>query len=102
MRKEFHLHNGKKGIALAIQVIPRAFKNEIAEVMSDGTIKIRLNSSPDNQELNATLIDFLSQVLGIPTSQIEIVAGERARSKLISILEIESQVAHERILRNLI
>ena len=35
--REFHLHNGQKGSALAIRVTTRARRNEIVEVLSDGT-----------------------------------------------------------------
>ena len=41
--RDFHLHDGKKGAALALRVTPRASKNEIVEVLSDGTVK----STPD-------------------------------------------------------
>ena len=36
--RKFHLHDGKVGSALAVRVTPRAGRNEIMEVMSDGTI----------------------------------------------------------------
>jgi uncharacterized protein YggU (UPF0235/DUF167 family) len=39
--KKYHLHNGQKGSALAIRVTPRASHNEIVEILSDGTEKIR-------------------------------------------------------------
>ena len=44
--RRFHLHDGKKGSALAVRVTPRASRNEIVEILSDGTVKIRLTSPP--------------------------------------------------------
>ncbi len=100
-KKEYHLHDGRKGAALAIRVIPRARKNEIAEIMSDGSIKIRLNSPPDERSLNSTLVDFLARVLQISSSKIEVVAGVASRSKLVSILDMDSETAHSQIIKNL-
>jgi len=65
-RKEFYLHDGKKGAALAIRVTPRARRNEIVEVLSDGTVKIRLTALPEEGQSNQALVNFLSDVLNVP------------------------------------
>lgn len=96
--KEYRLHDGKKGAALAVRVIPRAAQNEIVEVLNDGTIKIRLKSSSDNSEINQILVQFLNQVLRVGEKNIEIVAGVNARSKLVSVLELDSITCQQRIL----
>jgi hypothetical protein len=101
-RKEYYLHDGKKGAALAIRVTPRARRNEIVEVLSDGTVKIRLTASPDEGESNLALVNFLSDVLNIPSSRIEIVAGTTGRDKLVSILDLDADTVHHTILSHLI
>lgn len=101
MRKEHHLHDGKKGTALAIRVIPRAANNEVAEVMNDGTVKIRLKVGSDPSEINNELIGFLSKTLKVPLSHIEVVAGGTSRSKLVSILELDANSAQTRILQSI-
>jgi len=101
-RKEFYLHDGKKGAALAIRVTPRARRNEIVEVLSDGTVKIRLTASPDESQSNQALVSFLSDVLNVPTSRIEIVAGTTGRDKLVSILDLDADTVHQTILSHLI
>jgi uncharacterized protein YggU (UPF0235/DUF167 family) len=83
-------------------VIPRASDNQIAEILHDGTIKIRLKSTSDAARLNQTLVSFLSEVLGVPSGMIDIVAGESGRSKLISIIDIDSRTVHKRIVQHLI
>lgn len=93
------LHNGGSGAALAIRVLPRASRNEIAEIRSDGTIRIRLTAPPVDGKANAALIQFLSEVLDIPRSRIEIVAGATGRDKLVSILDLDPDTASERILK---
>ena len=93
--------DGRKGAALPVRVIPRTSRNEVAEILSDQTVKIRLISPPSEQETNQELIGFLSQILGVPAKQMDIVAGGSGRDKLVSILDVSSKEVHEKILRNL-
>jgi uncharacterized protein (TIGR00251 family) len=99
--KKYYLHDGKKGAALAIRVTPRASRNEIVEVLSDGTVRIRLTAPPVEGKANEALVEFLSKVLDIAPSRIEIVAGVTGRDKLVSILDMDAEMVHTRILQNL-
>lgn len=96
--RKFNLHDGKKGSALAIRVTPRASRNEIVELLEDGTIKVRIAAPPSDNEANETLISFLAEVLGVPKSRLDIVAGISGRDKLISIVDMDAETAHQRIL----
>ncbi|HSK65770.1 MAG TPA: DUF167 domain-containing protein [Anaerolineales bacterium] len=99
--RKFNLHDGKKGSALAVRVTPRASRNEIVELLDDGTIKVRIASPPTDNEANETLIEFLSQILGVPRSRLDIVAGLTGRDKLISVVDMDADTAHKRILAHL-
>ncbi len=99
--RKFNLHNGKKGSALAVRVTPRASHNEIVELMEDGTIKVRIAAPPSDNEANETLINFLSEVLGVPKSRLDIVAGVSGRDKLISVVDMDAETVHQRILAHL-
>jgi uncharacterized protein len=99
--REFRMHGGKKGAALAVRVTPRSSKNEISEVLSDGTVKVRLTAPPVEGKANAALVAFLAEVIGVPASSIEIVAGETGRDKLVSILDMDPSTVHQRILQHL-
>jgi len=99
--RKFILHDGKKGSALAVRVTPRASHNEIVELLDDGTIKVRIASPPADHEANDTLISFLSEILGVPKSRLDIVAGVTGRDKLISVLDMDAETAHQRILAHL-
>jgi uncharacterized protein (TIGR00251 family) len=96
--RKFNLHNGKKGSALAVRVTPRASRNEIVELMEDGTIKVRLAAPPADNEANEALINFLAEVLGVAKSRLDIVAGASGRDKLISVVDMDAETAHQRIL----
>jgi uncharacterized protein (TIGR00251 family) len=99
--RKFNLHNGRKGSALAVRVTPRASRNEIVELLEDGTIKVRIASPPADHEANETLINFLSEILGVQKSRLDIVAGTTGRDKLISVLDMDADTAHQRILAHL-
>jgi uncharacterized protein (TIGR00251 family) len=100
-RKSFRLHGGKVGSALAVRVTPRASRNRIAEILSDGTIRIHLTAAPVDGEANQALIAFLAKTLKIAKSKIEIVAGLTGREKLISIVGMDAEMLHDRIVANL-
>ena len=100
-KRAFHLHNGKTGAALAIKVQPKASKDEIAGILDDGTIKIRLTAPPADGKANKALIKFLSKLIGVPASKIDIVAGEKGRKKLVSILDKDAKFVHKKIVENL-
>jgi len=99
--RKFKLHNGQKGSALAVRITPRASQNEIVELLDDGTIKVRLASSPDDNEANDALLEFLAGILGVPRSQLDIVAGSVGRDKLISVVDMDVETAHQRVLAHL-
>ncbi len=99
--RKFNLHDGKKGSALAVRVTPRASRNEIVELLEDGTIKVRIASPPSDNEANDALISFLSEVLGVPPSRLDIVAGVTGRDKLISVVDMDADTAHKRIVAHL-
>lgn len=82
---------------LAVRVIPRARKDEIVEILDDGTVKIRLTAPPVEGKANKALVSFLSRVIMVPRSQIQILRGEKSRNKLISIHDINNETVRARI-----
>ena len=100
-KRNFHLHDGKRGSALAVRVTPRASHNKITEVMADGTVRIHIAAPPAEGDANRALIVFLAEILGVPKSRLEIVAGLSGRDKLISVLEMDAETAHKRILAHI-
>ena len=80
--------DARTGTAISVKVIPRAKKNEVAGLMEDGSVRIRLTAPPVEGAANQALVEFLSQLLHIHKNQIEIVAGATSERKLISLLGI--------------
>jgi uncharacterized protein (TIGR00251 family) len=99
--RKFQMHDGQKGSALAVRVTPRASRNEIVEILDDGTVKVRLATSPADDEANAALLDFLSEILGVSKNKLDIVAGASGRDKLIAVVDMDVETAHSRIVAHI-
>lgn len=84
--------DGQRGAAITVKVIPRAKFTQVAGVMADGTIKIRVAAPPVEGAANKTLVGFLAETLGIPRSQVDIVAGENSERKLISLVGVSPEI----------
>ena len=101
MTRKYDFHDGQRGSALAVRVTPRASRNQTVGVLNDGTIKVHLATDPADQKENMVLLVFLAEVLGVPKSRVEIVAGESGRDKLVSVLDMDVETAHQRVLAHM-
>jgi uncharacterized protein YggU (UPF0235/DUF167 family) len=99
--RKFQMHDGQKGSALAVRVTPRATRNEIVEILDDGTVRVRLATSPADEEANAALLEFLSEILGVAQNKLDIVAGVAGRDKLISVVDMDIETVNSRIVAHI-
>jgi hypothetical protein len=96
---ELKTHPDRGSVSFAVQVQPRASKNEVAGVM-DGALKIRLQAPAVEDRANQALCAFLAELLKRPKSAVRLLSGERSRSKRVEIFgvatqEIEALVLHD-------
>jgi uncharacterized protein len=75
------------GVVLAVRVIPRARKTEIAGIRDDALL-VRLTAPPVEGAANDALADLLAKKLGVARRAIRIVSGERGRQKRVAIAGI--------------
>jgi hypothetical protein len=101
MARKYILHDGKRGSALALRITPRASRNQIVGTLNDGTIKVHIAAPPVDDAANRELIVYLAEVLGVPKSRVEIVAGASGRDKLVSVLDMDVDTVHQRILAHM-
>lgn len=99
--RNFNLHDGKAGAAITVRVTPRSSRNEISEILDDGTVKVRLTAASNDEKANQALLGFLADVLQVSPSQLEIVAGSAGNDKLITITDLDKNQVQERILKHL-
>jgi uncharacterized protein len=76
---------------LPIRIQPRASKNEIVQ-MENGELKIRLTAPPVDGAANEALVRFLSELLSIAKSRVEIISGLTGRDKVIRIRGMRREV----------
>ena len=85
-------------VVLSLRIQPRSSRNGIT-LMEDGAFKIRLTAPPVDGAANEALIRYLSGVLSVSRSQVEIIAGHTARDKRIKITGV-GQADVERLLNS--
>ncbi len=96
-RKRHYFHDGRRGTALTVRVIPRASRTELAGILEDGTLRIRVTAPPVEGKANRAVIRLLADILQVKTNQIEIVAGHNGRDKIITVTDLSPQEAESRI-----
>ncbi len=73
-------HDG--AIGLRVRVKPKARRTEIVGVQQ-GTLVVSLAAPPHEGQANRELLRFLSDLVHVPVSRIELAAGASARTKLV-------------------
>ncbi len=96
--RNHRFHDGRKGAAFAVRVTPRASRNQIMELQSDGTVKVHIAAAPVDDQANRELVKFMSEVLGVPKSRIDIVAGAAGRDKIIAVMDMDAEMVQRRLL----
>ena len=71
-------------VELNVRVIPRARKTELSGERN-GALVVRVAAPPVEGAANAAVIDCLARALGVPKRAVQIVSGERARTKRVAI-----------------
>ncbi len=70
---------------LKIKVVPNSRLTWFSDVMSDWTIKIRLNSVPEKWKANIELLNYLSDIFWVKKSSIKIISWQTDKNKLVRI-----------------
>lgn len=74
-----------KTLNLKIKVTPKSGKHEMSAIMSDGTVKIKLKSAPEQGKANQELIELLSNFFEVAEKNISISHGETSARKTVKI-----------------
>ncbi|MGB9790995.1 MAG: DUF167 domain-containing protein [Thermacetogeniaceae bacterium] len=74
----------KDGIRIQVKVQPRSSRNEIVGIFDDH-LKVKLTAPPVDGEANKMLKEYLSEVFGCASRNVEILKGSTGRTKLVEI-----------------
>lgn len=81
---------------IAVRVTPKSSRPGTGEwrMMADGreALEVRVRAAPEGGKANAEVIEVLAKALSVPKRAIEIVSGESARLKRVSIPLSEDEV----------
>ncbi|HEY7965626.1 MAG TPA: DUF167 domain-containing protein [Solirubrobacteraceae bacterium] len=73
-----------QGARIDVRLQPRASRDEIVGIR-DGVLHARVTAPPVGGEANRALCRLIAARLGIAGSRVEIVRGQRGRSKVVAV-----------------
>lgn len=78
------LRRTSSGVTIQIRVQPRARRSAL-ERTAEGALKAAVTAPPEDGKANEAVVALLAQAWRVPKSTIEIVRGETAREKTLSV-----------------
>ena len=72
------------GLVIRLHVLPRARRCELAGV-HNRALKIKVMAPPVDDAANRAIVEFLSNLLGLSKSSLQILAGHKSRDKTLQI-----------------
>jgi hypothetical protein len=84
MRETEWLRPSSGRLLVEVKVIPGAARSRAAG-MRDGALLLRIAAAPEKGKANDELRSLLSRELGLPKSEIVLVAGAASRRKTVSL-----------------
>lgn len=88
------IEDTKDGLRLRVKIQPRASLSEISGLFGEPPrLKIRISAPPVEGEANEALVEFLSKILKIAKSQIQITSGHSGKNKDLLIYGLSAEAA---------
>ncbi len=75
------------GVEIAVHAQPRASRSRVVGE-HDGRLKIQLAAPPVDGLANEALTRLVADLLGVPKRQVEVVAGQTGRRKVVRALGV--------------
>lgn len=75
----------EEALQVRVKVIPKSSRTELAAVLDDGTLRVRVAAAPEKGKANAALCEFLAGHFGVPKSKVRVVKGHSAAQKVVEI-----------------
>ena len=76
-----------RGVTISLHVQPKASRTEVVGRVGD-SLKLRVAAPPVEGAANDEIVRWLSRLLRVPKSSIEIVSGDRSRKKVVLVTGI--------------
>jgi uncharacterized protein (TIGR00251 family) len=82
---------------ILVRVHPNATRNEVTGV-TEGIYQVRVSAPPVKGKANKELTAFLSQLLGVGKSRVDIIKGHTTRNKIVTIDGLSREDIMKRLL----
>lgn len=79
-----------------VRVHPRASRNEVAK-WDNGVLSIRVTAPPVEGAANKACIELVAEALGVRTSQVGLVSGQKSRNKVLSVAGLSQEEVNARL-----
>jgi len=94
--QKFEITNAEGGTAFLVQVTPEADANQITG-KDDDLVFVNLTSAADVAAVNADLIAFLLQKLGLNAGQITLASGVQLQKKIVIVTGLHPAEVERRL-----
>ena len=78
------------GVLLAVNLKPRASKNEIVGLMGN-ELRIKVTAPPVDAAANEALLRLLAEILDCPRGKVELIRGHTSRHKTIKLHGVDAK-----------
>ena len=100
MSKRF-VSTAREGTLLSIHVSPGAKSTSVEGLYGEGAIKLKVAAPPVGGKANAEVERFLSKLLGVPRSDVNIIRGASSRDKTVLVRGTTRAETHEALAAHL-
>jgi uncharacterized protein (TIGR00251 family) len=91
----------REGTLLNIHVSPGAKSTSVEGLYGEGAIKLKVAAPPVGGKANAEVERFLSKLLGVPPSDVNIIRGASSRDKTVLVRGTTRAETHEALVAHL-
>ena len=68
-----------------VKAVPKAGKNQVKKV-AENEYKVWITATPERGKANKVLLKLLAEYFGVSKSNVQLVAGQTARIKIVDVL----------------
>jgi uncharacterized protein (TIGR00251 family) len=84
LKQAARIKKTKTAMILQLKVVPKASRNRVVGWVGE-RLKIQVTAAPERGKANDAVIEVLAAALGLPRSQVRLVAGETSPLKTVEI-----------------
>jgi hypothetical protein len=84
-------------VRLIVKVKPNSSRNEVVG-FNDEILQLKIAAPPVKGKANRELVAFISKLLGISKSKVQIVKGETSRTKVLAIEDSSREEIFQRLI----